>query len=260
MIENKKTFVFDMDGTLAECREKPIHDKNKLILQYLMSKGKNVLIVSAGSSKRILNQINATGVMAGKIHILGNYGLDCVTVYNGTVVEENKYSYKNEIDENKFNDLFNAFRKKYGFEMFCGKSHVIFDSGMIAFSVLGTNASQKEKQSFDPSQSIRLSYVKKILKLLPENLTAYVAGQTSIDILKKTYDKNNTILRWAQEHFCSLNDIIFFGDEITMPYGNDSSILNSGIDYIEVKNCKETSKYFEATIQKNIKKDKAFDF
>jgi len=259
MIENKSTFVFDMDGTLAECREKPVYDKNKLILQQLMLKGNNVLIVSAGSCKRILNQLNATGILAGKIYIMGNYGLDCATVYDGKVIEENKHSYKNELDEKKLNDFLDNFRKQYGLEKFLGESHVVFDSGLIAFCVLGTNAPQEDKQKYDPKQTKRQSYVEKILKLLPENLTAYVAGQTSIDILKKTYDKNNTIIRWAAEHCCPLKEIVFFGDEITMPYGNDSSILNSKIDYIEVKTCKETAKHF-SKLFKDLKCNKEFDF
>ena len=249
---DKKIFVFDVDGTLAECNDEPIYEENKRALQNLLSNGKSVLIVSAGSSKRILKQLHATGPLKGKICIMGHYGLDCVNVQDGLITKEKQFSYKQEIDENKMDNLLFLFREKHDLLKIAGHSHVINDSGLIVLALLGTEASKEDKKSFDPSGEKRQLLVRDLKQILPKNMRAYVAGQTSIDIIDKKYDKRNAILRYAEENNFAINDILFFGDEITVPFGNDSSLLNSGIDYIEVKNFKELSNFFtQSNLPKN---------
>ena len=255
---NKNTFVFDVDGTLAECRDEPIYEKNKLALQCLLESGKNVLIVSAGRAKRILNQLNSTGVLQGKISIMGNYGLDCIEVQNGEVVNESKVSYKSEIDEKFVNDLVMKFRKENGFEKFEGASHLINESGLVVIALLGTDATKEDKKNFDPDGKKRQMLVEKLEKILPSNMKAYVAGQASIDIIDSRFDKKNAIMLYAKQNFCTQDEILFFGDEITTPFGNDSSLLNSGIDYVEVKNYKEVSTFFENNFKNMADKNKKF--
>lgn len=242
MFFKKKLFVFDVDGTLAQCRDEPILEENKRALQKLILEGNTVLIVSAGSSKRIMRQLNASGPFFEKIHIMGNYGLDYVCLDRGFVVKEQKFSFKEQTNEKLFSEIIFNFRKQCGFENYVGESHIRSGLGLIAIALLGTEASKEDKKNFDPDGKKRRVLIRQLKEALPTGFKAYVAGQSSIDIIDKKHDKRSAILRFATEKNFKKDEILFFGDEITLPYGNDSSLLKSGIDYIEVKDHREVAK------------------
>ena len=75
-------------------------------------------------------------------------------------------------------------------------------------------------------------------KLLPE-FEVRAGGLTSIDITRKGIDKAYGVRQIAEHLGVKIEDMLFVGDAI-FPGGNDYAALQTGIDYVKVKDPTDT--------------------
>ncbi len=107
-VEKKKLICFDVDGTLTQYKT-PLEAENRALLDKL-SKIYKLVLVGAGSCKRIFEQTNAY-----PIDIIGNYGMEEAVVTNGrlNIIRQEKLS----IDRAFFEEKTEYLRKKYGYTL-----------------------------------------------------------------------------------------------------------------------------------------------
>lgn len=236
--KNKNFFVFDMDGTLAPNRSMPIVTENKKILQEILNRKKSLIILSSGGCQRLLNQLNQNGKLLGDFIIMANYGLDIAQVENGEIVNFQNTSYKSSLDLIQIDDIIEKIILKNSLPVTAEKV-IFFDSGLIVFPMLGDTHTDLERNNFDPHKSKRLIIVKQLKSQLPD-FNYFISGRTSIDILKKGYNKYSALLNFCKARQIPFNEVVFFGDEFDT-FGNDRSIkdgylMDKLIDYCQIKN------------------------
>ncbi|HYM65330.1 MAG TPA: HAD hydrolase family protein, partial [Candidatus Sulfotelmatobacter sp.] len=83
-------------------------------------------------------------------------------------------------------------------------------------------------------------------KLLPE-FEVRAGGLTSIDVTRKGIDKAYGVRQIAQHLGVKIEDMLFVGDAI-FPGGNDYAALQTGIDYVKVKDPTETKELIKTLI------------
>ncbi len=218
----KRLICFDVDGTLTLPRT-DIEPKNAEVLKKLNSKYK-LLIVSAGSTERIYNQLGRFNV-----DVLGNYGLEESKIIDGQfkIVRSDKV----EIDKNAFIKTANELRKKYGYTVYEGESLIFHDSGLVTFSLLGSKASVADKLKFDPDKSKRLAMYDDVVNGFA-NSSVTASGTSSFDIAPRGYTKYSAIKRYADQNGYLSDEILFVGDEFDV-CGGDGSVVGR-YDYIEI--------------------------
>ena len=218
-----KLVAFDLDGTLTQHKSK-LEEKNREVLEELGKKYR-LVIIGAGSCKRIYNQLDGFA-----IDIVGNYGLEESTVEGGKFVLRRSEKYS--VDKEFFEKTVTRLRKRFGYEKYKGDNVEFHDSGAVTFPLLGTNANKEDKLSFDPNGVKR----RKIYKEVSEAFVGYnvfVGGTSSFDITKGAYNKYFALTGYAKEMDIALDEIVYVGDDFE-DGGNDSHILKGGIRCIKV--------------------------
>ena len=212
--------MFDVDGTLTPPKQKMDPKFRKEFLKWIG--GKEVYLVSGGSFVRLCDQLGGDVMdeIAGVFACMGN-------VYYRRKKDEPsawiyEYEHKFEPSEELLSDLdLLVFASKYPTKT--GR-HYEKRTGMINFSIVGTNATQKQRDeyaAYDAEHKEREHIVKKLNICLSE-LDFIIGGAVSIDIFNEGRDKSQVI----REHFKDLSEdaiIHFIGDRVPYP-GNDYAI------------------------------------
>lgn len=224
-----KLIAMDLDGTLTQHKTK-IEDMNLELLDSL-SKNYRLVLVGAGSCKRIFEQMREY-----PIDIIGQYGLQ-----QSTVDETGWHLIKNfeySIDKMYFIDVIKEIRENTGYSEYYGDSVEFHKSGVVTFPLLGTSANSSDKLKFDPDRkkrSLIYDYVSSFFK----EYNCFIGGSSSFDIVKKGYDKLNSLLNYS-EGICSRDEILYLGDDFQKG-GNDESVFLGGIDCINVSDYRSIS-------------------
>ena len=219
----KKLICFDLDGTLTQHRT-PLEEKNKSVLDRLSKKYK-LIMVGAGGATRINKQLNNY-----PIDILGNYGMNEGVFVDGElkIVRDDKY----EVDKEFFSTKIEYLRQKYGYTEYKGESVEFHASGMVTFPLLGTKADIADKVKFDPTREKRKVLYPEVLEIF-KDYTVYIGGSSSFDFSKKEYNKYDAVMKYANEHDYSKDEVLYVGDDFG-DGGGDSHIRIFGLDYINV--------------------------
>ena len=104
-------------------------------------------------------------------------------------------------------------------------NHVEMRPGMINFSIVGRNCTQKVREEYydwDQKHKERADICRRLKEEFPE-LTFEIGGQISIDIFPNGCDKSQVLKYFNNE------EIIFFGDRIELG-GNDYHLAQAIID------------------------------
>ena len=219
----KRLICFDLDGTLTPHRT-PLGEKNKAVLDKLSKKYK-LLMVGAGNTKRIFTQMNGY-----PIDIIGNYGKEESRVIDGelTIIRQEKST----PDKEFFIKNIEYLRQKYGYTEFKGETVEFHDSGMVTFPLLGTKADIADKIAFDPTREKRHVLYPEVLEIF-KDYSVYVGGSSSFDFAEKEYNKYDAIMKYANEHGYTKDEILYVGDDFGNG-GGDSHVRIYGMDYIEI--------------------------
>ena len=201
------SFVFDVDGTLTDVREK-IDTKFEYFMRKFVSK--NPCYICTGSDRpKTIEQLGEplTNMFIKSFNCSGNQ-----TFQNGAEIHRSDWSLSSEECTFLEHELANTnCPDKTGF-------HFDFRVGTVNFSIVGRNAEPHERQRFaewDRHTNTRTRIAQKFNQQFP-NSEAVIGGDTSLDIFKKNHDK-------GQVKAMIPDDIIFFGDKC-YPSGNDYSL------------------------------------
>ncbi len=219
----RKLIAMDLDGTLTEHRT-PMDSIHRVTLDRLGEKYQ-LLMVGGGNATRIHTQMGGY-----PIEILGNYGMSHGKVVDGEwkLVEE----LQAPVDTAFILEKCQYFREKYGYTKYYGDPVEFHPSGMVTFGLLGTKAPKEEKLAFDVDKKKRQAMFPEVCEVF-KDYAVFIGGSTSFDLAPKEFNKYDAIVRYAGEHGISLDEILFYGDDMT-DGGNDSHVRLGDLDYVWV--------------------------
>jgi len=225
----KRLICFDLDGTLTQHRSKLEKENEELLTQ--LSKKYKVIMVGAGAADRIYRQMNGY-----PIDIIGNYGMQESKMINGefTIVKQ----IVTEVDKQFFIEKIEYLREKYGYTDYKGDSVEFHATGMVTFPLLGTKADIEDKIAFEPTREKRKVLNPEVMEIF-KDFTVYIGGSSSFDFSGKQYNKYDAILTYAKENGYTVDEILYVGDDFG-DGGGDSHVRLGGLDYVEIKDYRET--------------------
>jgi len=231
----KTVYIFDVDGTLAPPNE-PIDSHFMHWLEHWVLK-RDVYLCTNNTYQNILPRLG-NRLLSGCKALFTSGG--CSIWMNGK--EAKTSNWKPPSDLMTF--LSDAL-KESEFKIRSGPN-IEYRVGLISFSVVGKNATKEDRLryiSWDKTSKERRKIVEKINQSFP-SLSAFMSGETSIDICEKGSDKSQVLKYFNQDE-----QLIFIANE-THALGNDKPLAqamynNSKKRYIvqTVKNWQETFDY-----------------
>ncbi len=245
MLPDKKIIAFDLDGTLAVSKS-ALEPKMAELLKNLL-KEKKVAIISGGKFEQFDKQVLA---------VLGTS--DSYNIENLIILPTNgsqRYEYNKEIllwqisDKEPIGEEVKIKVKKLFQEIIDSNNYDISDNPkgnivedrdtQISFSALGQLALIEEKEVWDPNQEKRQK-IKAWLELQVPEVTVAIGGTTTIDVVKKGFNKAVGLNRLLRKLGMTQEDILFVGDAI-FPGGNDYSPYEAGMEVQKVSKPEETT-------------------
>lgn len=208
--------LFDMDETITSAREVI---KEEMVFELLrLSKTNRIGIVSGSDISKIKEQLKPLLDKNIEIHIFECNGTGYYICQNDLKLVK-KVTMKEKIGLNKYKLIMrkllkmqNSFVGMYQFDV---SPPFIEDRGsMINWSLVGRNASLKERDSFynfDKKHFLRKEY-SEILNLslnpnLKKDIKVSIGGKTSLDVFPIGWDKTFVF------NYVNKEDIVFFGDK-----------------------------------------------
>lgn len=257
MLNNKKIVVFDLDGTLAESKQKLSKDMAELLLSLV--KKVTVVIISGGSIEQFRKQFLPVwrDILSSlddqkKLEINKNLILlptsgsqryeyndqtnDWQIVSEEKLPDDLKNKIRTEIDEIIKSDLYSIPLNNFG--------ERVEDRGtQITFSALGQDAPLALKKDWDPDRNKRQKIKQVLEKEIPE-ADFYIGGLTSVDILPKGFNKGVSLEKLLAGFSLPKSELVFVGDAI-FPGGNDYSVLESGFESLKISGPDQTRAIIE---------------
>tara|TARA_Y100000310_G_C20678233_1_gene814331 strand:+ start:2148 stop:2864 length:717 start_codon:yes stop_codon:yes gene_type:complete len=210
-----KIYLFDIDGTLTEPREKMSGDITVSFLSWMTNK--NVYLVTGSDYPKVVEQVPNS--------ILSRCnGIFCSMANQFIQKEQVIYEKKWKPSMKLTADLTRVYLECDYPKELRSTNYLEERTGMLNFSIVGRNATPKEREMFcrwDKTNNER----KKIARLLSTkhpDLDFKIGGQISIDIQPKGMNKAQAS-KWLRKKFknCKLH---FFGDKCST-LGNDYDIV-----------------------------------
>lgn len=232
-INEIKVIAMDLDGTLTQHKEQ-LDAEHKEVLDALNKKYK-LLMVGAGQTIRIFNQMNHY-----PIDIIGNYGLQYAKYNEKTKAIDTVRDEIFEIDKEDIEKKVNYFRQKYGYTEYRGDNVEYHVSGCVTFPILGTNAIQADKLSFDPDRSKRRAFYEEVVEAF-SNYNVFVGGSSSFDMSPKPYNKYYALDLYCKENGYKHSEVVYIGDDYGHG-GNDESVYLSDFNYLTIDDYRDFSK------------------
>ena len=207
-MEKRINFLFDVDGTLTPSRL-PINSNFESFFKEWI-KEKSVYLITGSDKQKTIEQIGLTiwKNVTRAYQSCGNQIWE-----NVKMIKENPFPLNTKLNI-ILNEILSKTKwgKKYG-------NHIEERVGLINFSTIGRNCSQKEREKYfnwDTLFKEREKICKIIMKECPE-IEASIGGQISVDIHPKGANKSQILDDIA-------GTIYFFGDK-TEKGGNDYPIV-----------------------------------
>ena len=241
-------YLFDVDGTLTPAKSGIDHRFAKQFLKW--AETREVYIVSGGSFNRIIDQLGRPILdqMHGVFACMGNeYYKNLHNKSDGysewTKVYRNGFTIK---DKQKLFDYLECIVMDSPFHIKTGR-HYEERVGMVNFSVVGRNATMKQRKAYEEYDA-KFQERKKIVEKLSKKFKGIdfvIGGAVSVDIFIEGNDKSQVIDRAFKDKLSS-HRIVFVGDRITYP-GNDHSLASALQPHknghaIEVESWKDTER------------------
>tara|TARA_Y100001963_G_scaffold129440_1_gene184693 strand:- start:1612 stop:2322 length:711 start_codon:yes stop_codon:yes gene_type:complete len=207
-----KIYLFDIDGTLTEPRQKMSDNHVLAFLSWMTNK--NVYLVTGSDYPKVKEQLPDSVVRKcnGVFCSMANQ-----FIQSGKIIYQKKWEPTQSLTDD-LNFLYKASEFPHK-----GKTIIEPRVGMINFSTVGREASQQQRDIYsrwDKENKEREAIVK-VLSNKYTNLDFKIGGQISIDIQPKGANKSQAS-KWLREKFKGC-ELYFFGDKITKN-GNDYDI------------------------------------
>lgn len=241
------TIVFDLDGTLAESKQKVSAEMAEALSA--LSKKMKVCIISGGDWPQYQKQL---------LPSLSPDSLENILCY--PTCASKMYSYEPDygwieqyaelLTESQIEKIYSALRMAT--QTLNIKPEDVWGlqienrSSQVTFSALGQEAPLKQKQAWDPDFAKRKAVKKELELLLPE-FSIKLGGSTSIDVTLPGIDKAYGIKKISEFLDFPLKSILFVGDAI-FPDGNDFPVTTTECQWMNVNNPLETLAIIKAII------------
>lgn len=222
-------FLFDIDGTLTDSRQKIDSSFEEFMLDFCLSGNSKVAFVTGSDRQKTVEQIGE------KLFSAVDYSFNCSgneIWHNGNLIHRHVYE-----PEQELLDYLDQLLDRSKFPLRTG-THMERRNGMINFTVVGrgcTTEERKEYVEWDKQTSERVVLRDKIAHRF-ENVDVFIAGDTGLDIFPKGKNKEQVI-----EYLRNIETetTYYFGDQI-FPHGNDYNIAMKCDHRYSVKNWKNT--------------------
>ncbi len=224
-IKKIKLIAMDLDGTLTQHKEQ-LDPEHKATLDALSKKYK-LLMVGAGQTRRIFNQMNHYPV-----DIIGNYGLQYARYNPQTCDIDTVRDEAFPVDKDYIEARVTYFREKYGYTEYRGDNVEYHVSGCITFPILGTKAIQEDKLAFDPDRKKRRAFYDEVVEAFSD-YNVFVGGSSSFDMSPKPYNKYYALDLYCKENGYSHEEVVYIGDDYGQG-GNDESVYKSDFNYLTI--------------------------
>ncbi len=224
--------AFDLDGTLTQ-HKSPMSPEIRAALDALRASGRALLMVGAGSCRRIFAQMEGY-----PIDVVGNYGMQSA-VYD-PVAKDLRFVRDDRVPCDRDGVLRRAaaLRERFGWTRFAGESVEFHESGVVTFALLGTKAAAADKLAFDPDRRKRRAAYAAVREAFPD-FTVFVGGSSSYDMAPAPYDKAWALERACAERGLAKADVLYVGDDYG-PGGNDESVLLAGFPFLKIDDYRDT--------------------
>ena len=209
-------YLFDVDGTLTPPRQPMDEDFIEEFLQWVFDGKKFVCLVTGSDMTKVREQISEDVIRACKgifTCMANQYWVRNKLVYQVSFLPSRKL----------LTDLELYLEQGSKYEHRTG-NHVEVRPGMINFSVVGRDATQKQRKAYnqwDKYRKEREDIVEYVTQSYP-HLEASIGGSVSVDIYPIGNDKSQAIKYLYTEE--PDTNFIFVGDR-TEPGGNDYAIV-----------------------------------
>jgi hypothetical protein len=241
----KQLIAFDMDGTLAESKQRIDNEMGALLAR--LTRMTTVAVISGGDWPQFEKQL--VGALPGdavreRFLVMPTTGTKLFRFEDGawTKVYAELFS---KAERTKILDSLNHAVDEAGLRIDKPYGEQIEDRGsQITFSALGQQAPLEVKEKWDPDARKRQALKAIVQPLLP-GFAINIGGSSSIDITREGIDKAYAIGKLAGATGIAREAMLFLGDAI-FPGGNDYPVKAAGIDTIKVRDVDETKRIIEA--------------
>ncbi|WP_242182104.1 HAD-IIB family hydrolase [Sphingomonas sp. CARO-RG-8B-R24-01] len=243
----KKLIAFDLDGTLAESKQR-IGEPMEALLGQLLEVAR-VAVISGGDWPQFETQVVAAlpqGTKRDRLFIMPTTGTKLYRFEGEAWTPIYAEIFAPEERDHILNALDTATQEAgFGDEKIWG-ARVEDRGSQITFSGLGQEAPLDAKKAWDPDFAKRKAMQAILRKALPD-LSVNIGGSTSLDITHKDIDKAYAMRKLAEASGIATEDMLFLGDAI-YPGGNDDAVRAAGMDTIAVRDVEDTMTAVRAII------------
>ncbi len=218
MARPKKLFLFDVDGTLTESRQRISAEMRDLLRE---ARGHVYVAFVGGSDLQKQEE---------------QVGSDCLDVFDFSFPENGVSFYRGRslvsqesilksVGEDFYRDLVD-FSLRYVADLEIPTKRGTFIElrrSMVNISPIGRNCTQDERMAFfehDKKEGVRAKMKSELDRRFGAKMQFSIGGQISIDGFPLGWDKT-----YCLRHLADFDEIVFFGD-MTMPGGNDYEIFS----------------------------------
>lgn len=256
-LREKKLIVFDIDGTLTSSKAPADKEMIQLLLNLLGEK--SVAVIGGGKyslfKEQLVDQLPNQDKRLGRLFLFPTnstvfyrFNTDWHEVYSHALDESEKEKIKNAFEETFLKVNYQRPEKTYGAVIEDRSTQITFSAlGQEVVAMCGEKIGVQLKEDWNKKYDKLRQQMRDILqKLLPE-FEVRAGGLTSIDVTRKGIDKAYGVRQISAHLDVKIEDMLFVGDAI-FPGGNDYAALQTGIDYVKVKNPFETKELIRKLI------------
>ena len=247
-----KVIAFDLDGTLAESKQRVSAEMGDLLSRLLSVMP--VAVMSGASFAQFKTELLASlpaDANLEHLYIFPDNAAQCFVYRNNQWWPQYDHHFS-DAEKKKVLDALNQALERVGLSTPPPQTwgERIEDRGaQIAFSPLGQQAPLEAKEEWHQKhEDLRKQLLAELQKLLPDFSEAE-GGLTTIDITRKGITKAYGVTRFAELTGAQLSEILYVGDALEEG-GNDSVVLATGVQTHTVFSPNETAALIETMLRK----------
>lgn len=244
-----RLIAFDLDGTLAESKQRVSAEMADLLVQLLQKMP--VAVMSGGGWQQFEKQFLPAlpdGAMLDRLYLFPTSAALCMVHRQGVWRRQYDNSFSDDTKQRILLAINEALEEVHFVQPTKLWGEQIEDrGGEITFSALGQEAPLDEKQVYDPDGSKRKPLAEALRRKLPD-VEIGVNAATSIDITPHGIDKAYGITRLSELTSIDIPDMLYVGDALEEG-GNDAVVVKTGIPTHAVFGPNETAALIEEVLK-----------
>jgi HAD superfamily hydrolase (TIGR01484 family) len=245
-----KLVVFDLDGTLAESKQRVSAEMGEFLSELLLHMPVAVMS-GAGFTQFEIQFIPSfpETTRFERLYLFPTNAAQCYTYTNGKWAAKYDHSL-NTIEKARIMQALKEAMEETGFTNLSLPvwGNRIEDRGtQITFSALGQDAPVEEKKKWDPMREKRKPLLAALVRRLPD-FSVVMNATTSIDITHKGISKAYGIRQLIALTGISVGEMLYVGDALEEG-GNDAVVIETGIKTHAVFGPEETTALIKHLLQ-----------